>query len=284
MRCREKRYVKNMRQKQEVTSKMEINKRTIRKMAEDAERLDGRDMDQYRDIELETDYIPTTAQGSAKVSIGDTQVIVGLSMEVEEPYPDQPGKGSIAVNAELAPMADREFESGPPGEKGTELARVVDRGIRESEAVDFEELCIEEGEDVYVIFIDIHVLNNDGNLIDASALGALAALKTGYLPDYDKESGELDHDSEGESIPMSKEPVTATGRTIGDEILWDTTSQEEEAQSARLSISTTEEDKIVAMQKGGREALSQDKIREIMDQSEEKIQEIREKLKQETGE
>jgi exosome complex component RRP42 len=273
-----------MRQKQEVTSKMEINKRTIRKMAEDAERLDGRDMGEYRDIELETDYIPSTAQGSAKVSIGDTQVIVGLSMEVEEPYPDQPGKGSIAVNAELAPMADREFESGPPGEKGTELARVVDRGIRESEAVDFEELCIEEGEDVYVIFIDIHVLNNDGNLIDASALGALAALKTGYLPDYDEESGELDHDSEGESIPMSKEPVTATGRTIGDEILWDTTSQEEEAQSARLSISTTEEDKIVAMQKGGREALSQDKIREIMDQSEEKIQEIREKLKQETGE
>ncbi|MFB6158756.1 MAG: exosome complex protein Rrp42 [Candidatus Nanohalobium sp.] len=262
---------------------MEINKRTIKKMAEDGERLDGRDMDEYRDIELETDYIPTTAQGSAKVCIGDTQVVVGLSMEVEEPFPDQPGKGSIAVNAELAPMASREFEAGPPGEKGTELARVVDRGIRESEAVDFEELCIEKGEKVYTIFIDVHVLNHDGNLIDASALGALAALKTGYLPEYSEEEG-LVHDGETRDIPMTKEPVTVTGRKIDGQLLWDTTVEEEEAQAARLTISTTEEDKIVAMQKGGREALTQGEIREIISQSGDKISEIREILHEETGE
>jgi exosome complex component RRP42 len=263
---------------------MKINKRTIKEMAEDGERLDGRDMDEYRDIELETDYIPTTAQGSAKVSIGDTQVIVGLSMDVEEPYPDQPGKGSIAVNAELAPMADREFESGPPGEEGTELARVVDRGIRESEAVDFEELCIEEGEKVYVVFIDIHILNNDGNLIDASALGALAALKTGYLPEYNESEDSLDHDAEGTDIPMTKEPVTVTGRKIDDQLLWDTTRDEEEAQAARLTVSTTEEDKIVAIQKGGREELTHNEIREIMDQAEIQTQKIREILHEETGE
>ena len=263
---------------------MKINTRTIKEMAEDGERLDGRKMDEYREIDLETDYIETTAQGSAKVSIGDTQVIVGLSTEVEEPYPDQPNKGSIAANAELAPMASREFESGPPGEKGTELARVVDRGIRESEAVDFQKLCIEKGEKVYVIFIDIHILNNDGNLIDAAALGALAALKTGYLPKYDEETGNLDHDSEGTDIPMTKEPVTVTGRKIDEQLLWDTTNQEEEAQSARLTISTTEQDKVVAMQKGGRESLTQEEIRELMNQAEAKNQEIRKILHEETGE
>lgn len=263
---------------------MEINKRTIKKMAEDGERLDGRDMDEYRDIELETDYISTTAQGSAKVSIGDTQVIAGLSMEVEEPYPDQPEKGSIAVNAELAPMADREFEAGPPGEEGTELARVVDRGIRESEAVDFEKLCIEKGEKVYVIFIDLHILNNDGNLLDASALAAIAALKTGYLPAYDEEEDELDHDAEPSDIPMTKEPVMVTGRRIDDQLFWDATSEEEEAQSARLSVTTTAEDKIVAMQKGGREELTHDEISEIMDQAEDQTRKIREILHEETGE
>jgi exosome complex component RRP42 len=262
---------------------MQINTRTIKKMAEDGERLDGRSMDEYRDIELKTDYIPTTAQGSAKVSIGDTQVIVGLSVEVEEPFPDQPEKGSIAVNAELAPMADREFESGPPGEKATELARVVDRGIRESEAVDFEDLCITPGEEVMTIFIDIHILNNDGNLLDASALAAIAALQTGYLPDYDEEDG-LDHDSEGRDIPMTKEPVMVTGRKIDDQLLWDTTSSEEEAQAARLSVTTTAEDKIVSMQKGGREELTHDEIRELMNQAESKTQELREILHEETGE
>jgi exosome complex component RRP42 len=263
---------------------MKINERTIKKMASDGERLDGREMDEYRDVEVETDYIPTTAQGSAKVSIGDTQVIAGLSMEVEEPYPDQPNKGSIAVNAELAPMADREFESGPPGEEGTELARVVDRGIRESEAVDFQKLCIENGEKVYVIFIDLHILNNDGNLLDASALAALAALKTGYLPDYDEEEDELDHDAEGSDIPMTKEPVMVTGRKIDDQLFWDATSQEEEAQAARLSVTVTREGKIVSMQKGGREELTHEEIREIMDQSEDQIEKIRETLHEETGE
>jgi exosome complex component RRP42 len=262
---------------------MKINERTIKEMAEDGERLDGRSMDEYREVELETDYIPTTAQGSAKASIGDTQVIAGISVEVEEPYPDQPNRGSIAVNAELAPMADREFESGPPGEKGTELARVVDRGIRESEAVDFEELCLKKGEKVYVIFIDLHILNNDGNLLDASALAAIAALQTGYLPDYDEEEG-LDHDSEGSDIPMTKEPVMVTGRKIDDQLLWDTTSEEEDAQAARLSVTTTAEDKIVSMQKGGREELTHDEIREIMDQAEGQTDKIREILREETGE
>ena len=262
---------------------MDINTRTIKKMAEDGERLDGRSMDEYREVELETDYIPTTAQGSAKVSIGDTQVIAGLSVEVEEPYPDQPNKGSIAVNAELAPMADREFESGPPGEKGTELARVVDRGIRESEAVNFEELCLEKGEKVYVIFIDLHILNNDGNLLDASALAALAALKTGYLPAYDEEEG-LDHDADGSGIPMTKEPVMVTGRKIEDQIFWDATSEEEEAQAARLSVTATAEERIVSMQKGGREEMTQAEIREIMDQAEAQTDKIREILRQETGE
>ena len=263
---------------------MQINTRTIKKMAEDGERLDERDMDEYREIELETDYISTTAQGSAKVSIGDTQVIAGLSMDVEEPYPDQPNKGSIAVNAELAPMADREFEAGPPGEEGTELARVVDRGIRESEAVDFEKLCIEKGEKAFVIFIDLHILNNDGNLLDASALAALAALKDGYLPKYDEEAGELDHEPEGTDIPLTMEPVMVTGRKINGQLLWDATRQEEEAQAARLSVTATEKGKIVSMQKGGREELRHEEINEIMDQAEQQTQEIREILDEETGE
>ena len=111
-------------------------------MVKDGDRLDGRDLDEMRDIELETDYINETAAGSAKVTIGKTQVVVGLSVSLEEPYPDRPDSGTIVTNAELAPMASREYESGPPQEDGVELARVVDRGIREAEAVDLEELCI----------------------------------------------------------------------------------------------------------------------------------------------
>lgn len=263
---------------------MQINTRKIKKLAQDQERLDGRTPLEYRNIKIETDYIPTTANGSAKVTIGNTQVIVGISTDVEEPYPDMPGKGTIVTNAELAPMADREFESGPPQEPGVELARVVDRGIRESEAIDLEDLCIEEGEKVISLFVDIHVLNNDGNLIDAAALAAIAALKTGYIPVYDEEKEELDREAEGNPIPLTKTPITATGRKIGETILFDTTKEEEEAQDARLTVSVTEDGNVVAMQKGGSEAYTQTEIMETVDKVQDKTEEFRQLIEDAVGE
>lgn len=259
---------------------MKLNQKTIKKMAKDGERLDGRNLDEYREIELETGYIPTTSQGSAKVSIGDTQVVVGISVDVESPYDDRPASGTIVTNAELAPMADREFESGPPQEEGVELARVVDRGIRESEAIDLEELCIEEGEKVYTVFIDVHVLNHDGNLIDASALGAVAALQNGYLPPYDEEEGTLDRDDEEQDISLTKEPVTVTGRKIEDALMWDSTGEEEDALDARMTVTLTEDDNIVAMQKGGMQSYSQEEIKETMEEAKNQTEKLREVLRE----
>lgn len=263
---------------------MKLNQTTIRKMVEDGDRLDGRDLDEFRDIEVEADYIHETAEGSAKVTMGNTQVVVGLKVGVEEPYPDRPNQGSIVTNAELAPMAAREYESGPPQEPGVELARVVDRGIRESGAVDLEDLCIEPGEKVLTLFIDVHVLNDDGNLIDAASLGAMTALKTGFIPEYDEESGTLNRDVEAEDIPLEEEPVTVTGHKIENEILWDTTGEEEEARDARLTVSLNEHGNVVAMQKGETQPLSHDEVMTIVEEAEEKTGKLREILHEATGE
>lgn len=262
---------------------MKLNQETIQKIVKDGDRLDGRDLDEFRDIELETDYINETAEGSAYVRMGDTQVVVGLKVSVEEPYPDRPDQGSIVTNAELAPMADREFESGPPREPGVELARVVDRGIRESGAVDFTDLCIEEGEKVYTLFIDIHVVNNDGSLIDASSLGAMAAIMTGFIPEYDEETGTLNRDEKAMNVPLHSEPVTVTAHKISGEQVWDTTKEEEEAQEARLTVSLNEKGNVVAMQKGERYPYSQEEIMEIVHDAEEQTEKLREKLEEATG-
>ena len=42
------------------------------------------------------------------------------------------------------PLADPTAEPGPPGEDVIELARVVDRGIRESGMVDLKQLVLEK--------------------------------------------------------------------------------------------------------------------------------------------
>mgnify|MGYP002761087081 FL=1 len=133
---------------------------------------------------------------------------------------------------------------------------------------------------VYATFIDVHILNNDGNLLDASALGAIAALTSGYLPAYDEEEDELNYDEPARDIPMTKIPVTATGRKIGDTVLWDTTSEEEEALGARLTVTLTEEDQVVAMQKGGRESLTQEEIYQSMEDAKNQTQHFRNLLEE----
>ena len=119
----------------------EIKKEYIYDLAKRDERADGRALDQYRNISIETGVI-SKAEGSARVQIGDTQVLVGVKIQPGEPFPDTPDKGVIITNAELIPLASPTFESGPPREGAIELARVVDRGIRESGALDLAKLCI----------------------------------------------------------------------------------------------------------------------------------------------
>jgi exosome complex component RRP42 len=111
-------------------------------------RFDGRKLEEMREVTVESG-VSISAEGSARVRMGETEVIVGIKMAVETPYPDTQDRGNLMVNAELLPLSNPEFEAGPPGIEAIELARVVDRGIRESEAVDFGKLCIKEGEKVW---------------------------------------------------------------------------------------------------------------------------------------
>src|SRR3989344_4561618 len=103
-------------------------------------RMDNRKFDEYRKVTVEYGISPKSAEGSARVKIGKTEVLAGVKMEVGEPYQDNPDQGTIIVNAELLPMSSPEFESGPPGISAIEMARIVDRAIRESKALDFKKL------------------------------------------------------------------------------------------------------------------------------------------------
>ena len=142
-------------------------------LVKNGKRADGRKFDEFRNIEIETGLI-SKAEGSARVKIGKTQVVAGIKMDIGEPYSDSPEKGVMMTAAELIPLASPDFEAGPPRENAIELARVVDRGIRESEVIGLDKLCIEPGDIIWLVFIDIHIIDFDGNLFDAAVLGAIS--------------------------------------------------------------------------------------------------------------
>ncbi len=225
---------------QEIVSS--VRRDYIADLARQGKRIDARTMDQFRDVSVEVGSIKS-AQGSALVTVGKTQVIAGIKMEHAEPFPDKPDSGMLIVNAELLPLASPTFEPGRPDENAIELARVVDRGIRESNAIDLDKLVIKSGEDVWAVFIDIHVLDHDGNLIDASALAAIAALLNAKPPE--DEAWTLPE------FPIQKRPVMVTVAKINNKLMVDPCLDEEGVMEARISIATVEDGSICAMQKGG---------------------------------
>ncbi|AJF62131.1 TPA: exosome complex protein Rrp42 [Candidatus Woesearchaeota archaeon] len=236
-------------------------------------RYDGRKKDEYRKITVETG-IAATAEGSAKVTIGETVVLAGVKFEVGAPYPDQLDKGTMMVNAELLPMSNPRFESGPPNIESIELARVVDRGIRESNAIDYKKLCIKEGELVWTVIVDITPLNADGNLFDASALAVLLAIKDAKMPKL--KDNKIDYKSKtDQKVPMLEEPISVTVLKIGNHYIVDPVSDEEDVLDARLTVALTKDNTICALQKGGEQPLSEKEIEEMVDLAVRKSKELR---------
>jgi len=207
-------------------------------------RRDGRKLTEFRNVTVEPNFA-RSAEGSARVTIGSTVVIAGVKMGVEKPYPDTPERGNLMVNAELTPMSSPEFEPGPPGNQANELARVVDRGIRESKAVVPENLCITPAEKVWSVMIDVVSVNDNGNLMDASGLAALAALRSTKYPTFDGTSVDYQKKTD-KSLELGAEPLPVTIIKAGDHIVVDPLPEEEEIADARLTIATLADGSISA--------------------------------------
>lgn len=61
---------------------------------------------------------------------------------------NRPNEGSLRFNVEFSTMASPNFEPGRPTENANELARLIERGLRETKAVDLEALCVLAGRKV----------------------------------------------------------------------------------------------------------------------------------------
>lgn len=247
-------------------------------LLESDNRLDGRKPLEYRKPIIVEYGFAKTAEGSAKVTIGETEVMVGIKMEVGEPYPDIPDKGTIIVGAELLPLSNPDFEGGPPGIQAIELARIVDRGVRESKTIDFKKLCIKEGEKVWLILIDIVTLNDSGNLFDASALAAYAALQNTVLPKLDGDNVDYTEKT-NKKLELKNMPLSVTVCKIGNKFIVDPTTEEEKVVDARLTVATIEDGTLCALQKGGDYSLTAEDIMSMIDIGIEKGKELRGALK-----
>lgn len=236
----------------------------LRKALEANIRYDDRTKEQFRDISIEYG-VSNTADGSAKITCGDTEIIIGVSLTVGSPFPDRPDEGALMVACELLPIAHESIESGPPSINAIEISRVIDRGIRESGAIDVKKLCIEEGEKVWIINVDLIPINHDGNIIDVGALGAIAAIKETVFPKL-LEDNTVDYkEKTDKKVQLTHEPVPVTICKIGDQLFVDPSKKEEENIEARITVAVMEDDNICSLQKGGDEGFTIDELKSAFD-------------------
>jgi exosome complex component RRP42 len=239
-------------------------------------RLDGRGLLDYREIKVETGIIDK-ANGSALVLLGKTKVMVGIKVESGTPFPDTPEEGVLTVNAELVPIASPTFETGPPGEQAVELARVVDRGIRESKSIDTKKLCIIPEKKVFIVFVDIYILDHDGNLFDASALAAMLALSTAKIREFYTEDGEVKYRENLVSLPLQNHVFEVTMAKIGDKLVVDPSIEEESAVDAQITIAVDDNNMICATQKSRTGVFTVTDILQAVKIAQAKVKELRDK-------
>jgi exosome complex component RRP42 len=242
-------------------------------------RLDGRGFQDVRELLVETGVIEK-AEGSARVKLGNTEVIAGVKVSLGTPFPDTPDKGLLVVSAEVLPLASPYAEPGPPDENTIELARVTDRGVRESGMIDVSKLVLVEGKHVYAVFVDVSIINIDGNLFDATSYSVIAALLTTKIPKYTLDAeGKPVKTDETIPLPIQTVPVAITQARIGDNLLVDPTPEEEAVMESRITLVSDDRGNICAGQKGLPGTLTIDQVLQAVNTAKLKGEEIRSIIK-----
>ncbi|XP_029409999.1 exosome complex component RRP45 isoform X2 [Nannospalax galili] len=176
-------------------------RRFLLRAIEEKKRLDGRQTYDYRNIRISfgTDY------GCCIVELGKTRVLGQVSCELVSPKLNRATEGILFFNLELSQMAAPAFEPGRQSDLLVKLNRLLERCLRNSKCIDTESLCVIAGEKVWQIRVDLHLLNHDGNIIDAASIAAIVALCHFRRPDVSVQGEEvtLYTPEERDPVPLS---------------------------------------------------------------------------------
>lgn len=227
-------------------------------------RVDGRQPYDMRNVKINFGQ----NVGSVEVQLGTTRALATVSAEIVPPFPDRPSEGFLNFFVDFSPMASPSFQSNRPSDKAVELSRVVERGIKESRALDTEALCLVAGEKVWAIRCDVHVTDCGGNMTDAVNLAAVVALLHFRRPDVTVVGGKVTvhpvDDRQPMALAIHHVPISLTCAffKINDEvkIVADPGLKEEAVCEGVLTVTVNVHKEICCIQKAGGLAISSEHV------------------------
>ncbi|XP_001503169.1 exosome complex component RRP45 [Equus quagga] len=228
-------------------------RRFLLRAIEEKKRLDGRQTYDYRNIKISfgTDY------GCCVVELGKTRVLGQVSCELVSPKLNRATEGILFFNLELSQMAAPAFEPGRQSDLLVKLNRLLERCLRNSKCIDTESLCVVAGEKVWQIRVDLHLLNHDGNIIDAASIAAIVALCHFRRPDVSVQGDEvtLYTPEERDPVPLSIHhmPICVSFAFFqqGTYLLVDPNEREERVMDGLLVLAMNKHREICTIQSSG---------------------------------
>ncbi|KAN0025484.1 hypothetical protein ACTFIU_003745 [Dictyostelium citrinum] len=243
----------------EVISKNE--KDFVLSSIEKFQRIDGRRVNDMRAIKIEFGK----SYGMVEVQLGKTRVFTAITCDIVEPKPERPNEGFYVFNTDISPMSSVSVNINQSNPMESELGRIIEKGLKESRAIDTEALCIISGSKVWSIKIAIHVLDDCGNLLDCASISVITALIHFRKPDVTVVGNDATIHSldEREPVPLSihHTPISITFGFFPNEIMIvDPDTKEESVMDGKLSFFVNIHKEICGVSKGGGTSTTIDQV------------------------
>ncbi|KAM9712151.1 LOW QUALITY PROTEIN: exosome complex component RRP45-like [Dama dama] len=214
----------------------------------------------YRNIKISfgTDY------GCCIVELGKTRVLGQVSCELVSPKLNRATEGILFFNLELSQMAAPAFEPGRQSDLLVKLNRLLQRCLGNSKCIDT--VCVVAGKKVWQIRVDLHLLNHDGNIIDAASIAAIVALCHFQRPDISVQGDEVTLYTleERDPVPLSIHhmPICVSFAFFqqGTCLLVDPSEREERVMDGLLVIAMNKHREICTIQPSGGIMLLKDQV------------------------
>uniref|UniRef100_A0A0K3CLT8 Exosome complex component RRP45 n=1 Tax=Rhodotorula toruloides TaxID=5286 RepID=A0A0K3CLT8_RHOTO len=248
-------------------------------------RLDGRGMYEMRAVEVRFGE----EFGWVECRLGGTRVVAQVSAEIVKPLPDRPYEGFVNLVTEISPMASAAYEAGRlrggacacdgvskreltsttarrASEDEVLMTRLLEKALRRSNTVDREALCIVAGQKVWSIRVDVHFLDDEGNLLDCASIAAMTALRHFRKPDVTVVGEEVTVHSMTERVPVPlaihHSPMCLTFAFFGDDSLavLDPSHLESQLCTGTLTLALNSQSEICVLSKQGGAPLGADEV------------------------
>lgn len=238
-------------------------------------RCDGRSCLEYQYIEVETGII-SNCSGSSHVRLANTDVLVGIKSELDAPDPCSADRGRIEFFVDCTANADPEFEGRGGEDIATEISSALAQAYRSPRCLDLKSLAVVPGQQVWVLYVDILILECGGSMVDAVSVAVKAALYDLKIPKVtvtrdengDPEIEVSDDPFDVEKLSIANVPCFITLSKVGQQFVLDATREEQACAVGSLAMAVTANGKIVTLFKGGTGSLHPENIMDVIEASE----------------